>query len=407
MLRDDMEQHQSIQAPPSDLSSHSVPPTAFEMAPPMHNVEAAESAANRKLAGCNKLAGVVGSVVEVLSNAGSQLQHLVGGCNQEANIMDSLLRDEDPAIRDPAQGLLTACSSISVSLVSLAVSLSDQLQVPLEELQRAVESDRDTRKGELLELRQKHQACSAAVTSSLRHKDKVTAKLRARMKSGVELPVKDVAGEQVAVDADANRRRTDNWWFASSAEGKLRQAAALQTAATEALATNIEDMFAVSRKEQLLCDELAECFGHLDFALKQTLHRSFRSCADTWKSSADTLINASERLTTLSSHLKPVVTSGNTFRPVWAFPEEEEEADTPTAQRTAGQQNVCVAQWEQQNVNESWTSPEEDMLVHSKTISPFSPEGTCIGSAFLKDATVHEMVPAILRAVYAKQSIDA
>lgn len=271
-------------------------------------VAATKYATNRRLASCRGLVSATGAVVGSLSKAGSELQHLVG-VSTRGSILDPLLEDEDPIIRDTAQALLAACSSVSVALVSLGVALSGQLEAPLQQLQRDVETDRACRKAELAELRRRHQACSDAVTATLRQKDRVTAQMRSLQPHPGDapasvlgmVPVHGEGSEAKSAETGGARRRS---WFAlpgshrgqEAADVKLQQAAAMQTWATEEFAKRTEEMLAINRTVQARSDGLAESLGHWDVAFKQTLNRSLTSCAEAWKSTADVFSSASETL---------------------------------------------------------------------------------------------------------------
>jgi hypothetical protein len=396
--------------------------SAKELIPPVphgHNVDLAMYATNKKLASCRRISEVVRNLVQALSGAGSELQHLIGGCHHGNIGMDSLLQDEDPAVQEFAQGLVAACSAISVSLVGCAVSLSEHVQSPLEELHQCVEVERNDHEGAISRLREKHKACADDVTASLRNKEKLTAKLQSHTN------LQDSEAPTNSKDKELGATRRQSWFSKQRGQRqdggtKFQQVAMQQSLAIEEFAANMDNMMAISHQEQLACDEFFRALGHVDFAVKQTLQKSCYHCAGTWKSAAEALDIASDNLVVRARAWKPTVNDLNEPRPKWVCIEPQE---------------ACVEQmFHQKSHRTSYDvgCPHDEEACSRMdigvTMSPKRPcqtdvpkkcgvldtigaennatddqSGTDWTHGIVKDARVREFVPAILRSIYAKQ----
>jgi len=279
-------------------TQHELPPQSFVDV----DLDAAEAAADRRLHICKRLSAAAASLVETLSQAGSDLQRfLQQGDGAVGFDLAPLREDEDPVIRRAAQGLLNACDGIGVALVSLAVALAGKVQKPLDELQREVVADRARRKAELADFKAQHQLCAEALTNTLKRKQRLTEKL----------------------DSIASEKPRRSWFQKPTQEADLQRLASIQAVALEDFTAQSEALVEVSRAAQLSSEALGELLGYFDYVMKQTFHMSLVQCADAWEAAAQGLQAAATGLRADAADLRPrsVPKLKSVARPAWAaFP---------------------------------------------------------------------------------------
>lgn len=282
-----------------------MPPSA---AAPRHDLAAVERAAESKLQTCRRVAAAIDGVVDTLSGAGSGLRKTLAEALGGPEGLEHALASEDPLIQRAAHSAFHACEDIGAALIGLAVALSGELQQPLQDLERAVHADRLQRTGTLEQLRRRHQACTGALTESLRRKERLSLDLKAALeeveheKRGIRFPWLGRAGK------------------ADEPDSKLQKAMLMQSAAVEEYSACVEQTMELSNSAQEETEALSEALEHVDFAVKRTLQTSLRRCSGAWKSVAGTLVAAAQQLSDDSAHvvqdvLPPLKVSK---RPSWA-----------------------------------------------------------------------------------------
>jgi len=255
-----------------------------------------------KLLTFRKFACSVGAVVDALSHAGSSLQHTLCSNHTDAAGFELLMSDSNPAIQRTARGLVTACSSISGALVGLAASLTSQVQEPLEELQRAIDADRQARQEILGNLLQQHHRDTEVLESSLRRKDKLTV-MRERLE-----------GAKVN-----SAKKHHSWLRKHEPEGKVQKTEMLHRAAAEEFELVKDQLEAVSRSAQIGSEELCETLGYVDYAFETALRQSLENCACAWENVAHAITASSEMLRSDAKQVNPSLPRSVAPIPRWAL----------------------------------------------------------------------------------------
>lgn len=262
-----------------------------------------------------------------LAAAGSALQRALCEAFGGPGGIEVALADEDPLVLRAACGLFQPCAGLGAMLVGLAVTLSRELQQPLQDLERAVKVERAMRITDLGELRHQHQACTGALLDSLRRKDQASAELREALERRKY--------EQTSVRA----------WLGladeAAAEERLRSAEEHQRLATNDFAALAGQTMELSEQAQQSEEALRDALGHTDFAVKQSLQTSMRRCSYAWRAVSSGLVASAKQLAEDSSVIaaSPAPICLSSKRPTWAYgvfaptPSTPSPEDTPRAKQ--------------------------------------------------------------------------
>jgi len=237
---------------------------------------AAERATGARLHACRELSSAVSAAVDTLTGAGSGLQRAL----KDFASGSAAIGLGSPVVERAANGILEACGSVSLTLISLAVVLSGEVQKPLDDLQRSVQADCARRSAELARLREELKARKNSTVESFEIKEKLSAQLQTAL-------------QEASSPEDAGRGAFS--WLRMTggtqqvAEAKLQQAIALQNAAVEEYARRSEQASEVGDRLQVRSDAFAEALNQVDHTLRTALCGALENCSAAWQSTAGSL----------------------------------------------------------------------------------------------------------------------
>jgi len=277
-----------------------------------------EHEANKHALTCQCFSEAVRSIVDILSETGSRLQHNLGSILGSGTALESALANEDPLVQHRMRDILMACGSVSVALIGLAAALASEVQKPFEDLHRDISVDRASRMANLVQLRREHDTCSNALVDSLRNKDRLALDVQA-----AEREYK----RQSAPPGGASWLKQRSG-APELAEQRLQKAMVSQAVGVEEHATCMEKFAVINSCVQHSEVEFSEVFGFVEYAIHQRLRTSLTHCAAAWESVEHAFSTMSGKFQAGARQIRPVLPISKAVPPAWASCKQDHQTDT-------------------------------------------------------------------------------
>lgn len=298
----------SVVRPPSPWDVSAAPTRS------RRDLVAAKRGAASRLRACRQMSVAVGVVVDALSAAGSGLQRelqwlpkkLAPGDDGDGDLGGDV--GGGPPSQRAARDLLGACDDISLTVISLAASLSGDVQKPLEDFQRAVQADCDRRVAQLSLLKREHKSCQGSLADSFDVKERMAAQLQEAL---------------AAANDDGSAKTSAFSWVRSLgsgqnvAEARLQQALALQNAAVEDYARHSDKVSELGELIVENAESFEESLGCVDYAMRETLHNTLTGCAKAWEATAASFSTRAQQLRAHAQLVCPSEPLQVRYRPAW------------------------------------------------------------------------------------------
>jgi hypothetical protein len=233
-----------------------------------------ERAAEMQLSRCRVLAEAVSFASKALAHAGTRLQDGAHGFRTGET--------SDVPLAGACRGLVGACGDLGATFTYLADTLVGEILDPLQEVQKSVEAERESRRAGLNELEKEDGRCMKAQSESERKRDKITQDLHNQMRDREEV------------------LRRGGWFMRSTLLGKMdrqiKRTAQLQKHIVDELATKSNDVALAKFRVAQGADELQGILADADARLKKVLQPLLMKCAHAWRDMSQAIHKISEKL---------------------------------------------------------------------------------------------------------------
>lgn len=252
---------------PDVISALKAPAPKVHSLPKRVRMPLAERAADAQLSRCRLLVEAVNFASKALAHAGGRLQHGAAGFRPAEG--------GDALMIDACQSLVGACGGLGASLTQLGGILAGEVLGSLQDVQHAIEEDRDKRRPGLLALEQKEDSYKKLVEGDMQRKGKATEQLKT-----------------VMFERDEVERR-GGWLLRKTLGTKLSrqidQAAMVQDKVVQDLSQHVDELSAASLRRTELAETYPEVIIEADRRLRKALHPVLLGCVQAWQDTAQAI----------------------------------------------------------------------------------------------------------------------